>query len=89
MSMDEQFEQMRYFHDALNAFTDRLRASVMDLEQKHAVVDPLWQDAFRKQYDLVWSSFEETMKQYLTREAPSYTQFLQDKLRDLHEYLYG
>ncbi len=44
---------------------------------------------FRKQYDLVWGSFEETMKQYLTREAPSYAQFLQGKLRDLQAYLYG
>lgn len=48
MSMDEQFEQMRYFYDALNTFTDRLQASVMDLEQRHVVVDPLWRDEFQK-----------------------------------------
>jgi hypothetical protein len=89
MSLDEQFEQMRYFAEALEVFNERLRASVVDLSHKHDTINPLWQDSFRRKYDLEWNEFEERMKAYIQREAPTYTQFLEDKLKNLYSYLFG
>jgi uncharacterized protein YukE len=89
MSMDEQFEQMQYFAQALNTFNDRLKSSMIDLSSKHAFVDPLWQDAFRKRYDAEWDAFKTSMELYIAREAPAYTEFLQQKLIALRNYLYG
>jgi uncharacterized protein YukE len=89
MSLDEQFEQMRYFAQALEEFNERLRVSVTDLTNKHDTISPLWQDSFRRKYDAEWNEFEERMKAYIQREAPAYAQFLDDKLKHLYAYLFG
>lgn len=89
MSLDEQYEQMRFFAQALDEFNERLKGSVQDLTRYHDAVHPLWQDSFRKQYDAEWDEFEQRMDAYLRREGPAYTQFLVEKIRSLHQYLFG
>jgi hypothetical protein len=89
MSMDEQYDQMVYFTRALIDFNEHLRASVNDLQQQHDIVSPHWQDEMRRHYDRVWDPFHEQMRQYITREAPSYVEFLSMKARALERYLHG
>ncbi|MBP0013399.1 MAG: hypothetical protein J7525_09825 [Roseofilum sp. SID3] len=78
---------MRIFYSELNRFNDNLRSSMNDLQKNHDRVSPLWQDDMRKEYDRQWQEFDEMMKNYLQREAPAYSQFLDQKLQDLARYL--
>ncbi len=89
MSLDEQFEQMHHFSQALESFNERLRISMTDLTDRHEAVSPIWQDSFRRTYDMEWNPFEEHMKMYLQREALAYSQFLETKLKYLQAYLFG
>ncbi|MBW4635884.1 MAG: hypothetical protein KME30_29590 [Iphinoe sp. HA4291-MV1] len=89
MSLDETFRQMQKFHAELSRFNDMLLASTRNLQAYHDKVSPLWQDEMRREYDSQWEEFDEMMKQYLSRTAPNYTQFLDAKLRDLGRYLRG
>lgn len=87
MSMNDTFREMKNFHAELSRFNESLRSSMTDLQKNHDQVSPLWQDDMRKEYDSQWREFDETMKNYLKREAPAYVQFLDQKLRALAAYL--
>lgn len=89
MSMDDQFEQMQYFRDALMRFNEQLRGSMTDLERQHENVSPHWQDEMRRQYDSQWQPLDSMMKHYLNVEAPSYVEFLSIKIHALGRYLRG
>lgn len=89
MSLDETAERMRIFLHALERFNERLNASVRDVERHHEAISPLWQDEFRRQYDALWSPFEESMKLYLKKDRAAYEEFIQQKLRAIEAYLYG
>ena len=87
MSMNDTFREMQNFHRELVRFNESLRASMNDLQKNHEQVSPLWQDDMRKEYDAQWREFDEMMKNYLKREGPAYTQFLDQKLRALAAFL--
>jgi len=89
MSMNDTFREMQNFHRELVRFNENLRASMNDLQNNHDQVSPLWQDDMRQEYDAQWREFDETMKNYLKREAPAYSQFLSKKLQALSRYLGG
>jgi len=89
MSMDEQFEQMQYFQNALIKFNEQLSNSMRDLESRHEQVSPHWQDAMRREYDSQWTPLDETMKHYLRSEGPGYVEFLTIKVHALGRYLNG
>ncbi len=89
MSMDELFEQMKYFEEALVEFDNKLRVSMEDLRSHHDYVSPHWQDEMRREYDGQWNPLNEIMEHYLNREGPSYVEFLEIKLHKLYKYLYG
>lgn len=87
--MNETEAQMTVFLSTLQAFNSHLHASVRDMAHHHEVVNPLWQDSFRRQYDAEWQQFVDLMARYLNREAPEYEQYLYEKLIALRGYLYG
>ena len=89
MSMDEQYFAMQNFRQLLAQFNDSLRSSVSQLEAEHDKVSPYWQDSWRKEYDAIWSPFEQTMKQYVNSEGPNYLEFLNIKSEALRRYLFG
>jgi hypothetical protein len=87
--IDETYYSMQNFRQLLIQFNDSLRSSVMDLEAQHDSVSPLWQDQWRKDYDMIWLPFEETMKGYLTTGGPNYVEFLDLKSEAMRRYLFG
>jgi len=89
MSMDEQYEQMVRFTQTLERFNEQMNASVRELEEKHNVVAPLWQDEMRKDYDREWQPLHERMVNYTRIEAQRYVDFLRTKARLLERYLRG
>ena len=89
MSMDEQYFAMQNFHQLLTQFNETLRSSMSDLATQHDRVSPHWQDQWRKDYDAIWSPFEETMKRYVASDGPNYVEFLQIKSEALRRYLHG
>lgn len=89
MSLDETLEQMQYFARELDEFNLLITQSMRDLEHNHSIVDPIWQDSFRQNYDQRWQHFAEFMRQYLQREAPTYSRFLHEKMIRLQRYLHG
>jgi hypothetical protein len=88
-TMNDQFEQMRLFQDALIRFNDQLGGSMRELERRHDYVSPHWQDDMRKEYDRQWSPLSDIMKRYLNRESRAYVEFLSIKLHALGRYLHG
>lgn len=89
MSLDETYEQMQSFLQALEEFNDSLRTSLTELEAQHDRVSPLWNDQNRRNYDAIWGPFLQTMKHYNVSEGPGYVEFLNIKLHALRRYLYG
>ncbi len=87
--MDEQYAQLQMFYRELNAFNQHLRDSIRDMERSHEAVDGLWRDEFRKDYDVQWEGYRQTIQHYSERRSFSYEQFLQDQLRNLEQYLFG
>lgn len=85
--MNDQFDQMKYFRDALIRFNERLGTSMKDLETRHNYVSPHWQDDMRKDYDRQWEPLDNIMKRYLTHEGRAYVEFLSIKMHALGLYL--
>jgi len=89
MSMDDQFYSMQNFRELLIYFNEHLRSSVADLKTQHDNVSPHWQDQWRKEYDAIWTPFEERMARYVNTEGPNYEEFLNLKTEALRRYLFG
>ena len=89
MGMDEIHQTMNVFHQELEMFNDRLKKSFDDLQKHHDHVNPLWQDAMRREYDVKWTNLEEKMKRYVTSDGVSYTEILVEKINAIRGYLYG
>jgi hypothetical protein len=87
--IEETFHSMQDFRQLLVQFNDSLRSSVKDLENQHDSVSPLWQDQWRKDYDMIWLPFEETMQRYLNSGGPNYIEFLDLKSDAMRRYLFG
>jgi len=89
MSMDEQYEQMRRFAQALDKFNEQLSATARELQAKHDYVSPFWQDEMRRAYDAEWLPLSERMNLYNAVEGRQYMEFLTVKIRLLERYLRG
>ena len=89
MSMDDQYYSMHNFRGVLIRFNEALRGSVVALKSQHDHVSPYWQDQWRKEYDSIWTPFEETMDRYVNAEGPNYEEFLNLKSEALRRYLFG
>ena len=89
MSMDNQYTEMKQFHNALATFNEHLSHSMRDLTRQHEQVSPLWQDEMRRTYDRHWNPLDQTMRRYLRKQGPAYLAFLRKKLRYMEEYLHN
>lgn len=88
-SLDDTRERLIAFRQDLVAFRDRMGDSLADLSQRHASLDLLWNDSFRREYDAAWTPLRETLEAFHQREGPDYEAFLSEKIRVLDDYLYG
>jgi hypothetical protein len=88
-SLDDVYERMDAFARALARFQESLAASLTQMQARHDAVDPLWQDAARRHYDLHYGPLHEMLVQYLRVHGPDYLRFLEEKLRALEAYLHG
>lgn len=89
MSMDDQYKEMRRFHDELKRFNESVGSSMKDLQMHHDSVDLYWRDTMRRTYDSHWKPLEEHLQHYIQREGPEYDRFLQSKIIALGRYLNG
>jgi len=88
-SLDEVFEQMRLFDQALREFNAQLRASSTTLAQAHEQTTSLWKDAAALRYLQVYEPLAQSLDEYLRSGAPRFEQFLQAKIAQLEQYLNG
>lgn len=87
-NMNDQYEQMGYFRDALIRFNDSLRASMRDLEKHHQELTPIWRDDdTSKDYHKQWQPLDEMMQRYIKYESLNYVEFLSLKHEALGRYL--
>ena len=86
--MDEAYEHLVQFRNALAAFHERLLGSQRELERRREAL-ALWQDAGRRWHDERWLPHEEGILHFLGREGPEYLEFLDAKIHSLKEYLDG
>ena len=87
--MDDVFSTMNIFEQELEGFNERLKASFNDSKKYHELVDPIWDDNMRREYDSTWLQLEESMNQYLSADGEGYVQVLIEKLNAIRGYLYG
>ena len=88
-SLDDVFEQMRFFSKALVEFNEELRGSAAALTQAHDQTRALWMDEAARNYLRVYEPLAESLAEYLRGPAPRFEQFLDDKVRQLDQYLNG
>lgn len=88
-SMDDVFERMRDFERVLERFQRALESSMAEMGKRHADVDPLWQDHFRRTYDAHYSPLQAMIAHYSRAQGPEYLRFLEEKARALEAFLYG
>ena len=88
-SLDEVFEQMRLFDQALREFNTELRASQSALRRAHEQTTSLWKDAAAVRYLQVYEPLAQSLDEYLRAGAPRFEQFLQAKVAQLEQYLNG
>ena len=89
MSLDETFHRMQLFAAALERFDEALRGSLQTLAARHGDVEPIWQDAFARDYADAWAPLADGMQRWCVHEGPAYRDFVNGKLRVLAEYLEG
>ena len=88
-SLDEVFEQMRLFDQALREFNSELRASSTALSRAHEQTTSLWNDAAAVRYLQAYEPLHQSLDDYLNGAAPRFEQFLQAKVAQLEQYLNG
>lgn len=88
-SLDEVFERMRIFDQALREFNGALSASSSALTRAHEQTLSLWNDAAAVRYRQVYEPLAQSMDDYLKAAAPRFEHFLQAKLSQLEQYLNG
>ena len=89
MSMNQVHDELKSFKRELEQFHSVLKSSRSALQREHDAVASIWQDSFRKTYDRQWQQFGRNVDQYLDRDAGSYVNFLDQKIRQLAAYLHG
>jgi uncharacterized protein YukE len=88
-SLDDVFEQMRLFDQALRAFNEEVRTTAGSLARTHDEVRGLWQDEAGTQYQQAYEPLAELLDSYLKVEAPRLEGFLEKKVQQLERYLHG
>ena len=89
MSMDDIYHSLQQLAGELEQFNDRLRLSIQQVNELHDRVHGLWQDSMRHDYDARWLPLKETMDRYVTQIGPAYVEWLQRRIQELTQYLYG
>jgi hypothetical protein len=87
--MDDVFERMLAFRQALITFAQHLDESLADTSRHHDHIDGMWNDSTRRQYDDAWAPLQETVDSFLKQDCPTYVEFLDQKLSALNDYLHG
>jgi len=88
-SLNDVFEQMRLFDQALREFNAELCASSSALTRAHEQTTSLWKDAAALRYQQVYEPLAQSLDEYLRAAAPRFEQFLQAKVSQLEQYLNG
>jgi hypothetical protein len=88
-SLDNVFEQMRFFSVALREFNEELRGSASALTKSHDQARALWMDDAARSYLRVYEPLAQSLDEYLRGPAPRFEQFLDGKVRQLEQYLNG
>lgn len=90
MSMDNTFEQMQAFERSLARFQELLSASMQEMADRHADLDPLWEsDELRRSYEAQYIPLRQMLERYCMVHGPEYLDFLRQKLRAIGLYLHG
>ncbi len=88
-SLDDVYEQMRLFDQALEDFNVELRTAASALEKLHDEARGLWKDEAGAAYQRAYEPLAEIMDGYLKTDAPRLEGFLEKKIRQLEQYLHG
>jgi predicted metal-dependent hydrolase len=88
-SLDDVFEQMRLFQQALAEFNEEVRVSAESLGKAHDEVSGLWRDAAAARYQQAYEPLAHSLDEYLRAGAPQFERFIETKVRQLERYLHG
>lgn len=88
-TLDDVFDQMRFFEKALRDFNEEMRASAEVLVKMDADTRSIWRDEAAVQYGRAYDPLAEMMEAYLKNDAPRFERFLEKKVHQLERYLHG
>lgn len=89
MSLNETYEALRNFERELQSFDERLKTGHAEIKRRHAVIEGLWRDTLRADYDRLIGEFEQNVERYANGRSEQFETFLRTKLMQLHLYLHG
>jgi hypothetical protein len=88
-SLDDVFEQMRLFQQALREFNEEVSASAGSLQRTHEQASAVWRDEAAVRYERTYAPLQESLNSYLRVEAPRLERFIETKVQQLERYLNG
>lgn len=89
ITLDDVYEQMRAFEQALLAFNEALRVSAADLRKSDEEIAAIWRDEAAARYRQIYAPLTESLDRYIGADAPRFEHFLQAKVRQLGVFLHG
>jgi len=88
-SMDEVYQQLQQFSQALQQFHEQMERSMHDLNERFDRIEPLWQDQARRDHDAGWGEALVIIKIFLVMTGHTFIAFFAEKIIQLAQYLFG
>jgi uncharacterized protein YukE len=89
MSLDHTLEGLTRFSSHFERYNAELRISLRDLKERQAALDRSWNDEARAACDRAISDLQQRLAHYINSESEQFELFLQQKIRELGNYLHG
>jgi hypothetical protein len=87
--MDDAFAALQRFDKALRSFDDELRRSMKQIEEHFDSISPIWTDTTRRTFERRWNELRDPIETYVSRDAPAYEHFIDERIKRLRRYLHG
>lgn len=88
-TLDDTYDRLRHFLGALREFDDSLRVSLAEVRNRDAALDAQWQDEAARAYRRIFEPLAEVTEQYIMQDAPRFEDFIDQKIRQLDDFLHG
>jgi hypothetical protein len=87
MSLEDQYHGIVNFHTRVCRFNETVQLVCLDLQKMHDVLETVWQEETRHQYETLYQSMLEGLQQYARLQGPIFADALKNQASLLEGYL--